>query len=150
MKKCLLRLLPSLVALAACSQGGERGAVKPADDPPSDSTEIVTPRGTLPPFNSPDRYVGVWAAAETACGHAAWRIERDRLQSPAWMACDFEKVTPAQDGFTIEAQCTDGAREHNAEIRLSFAESAQAMLMRGVPETGDVGLIYCSPIDAAP
>jgi hypothetical protein len=51
--------------------------------------------------------------------------------------------------FNIAARCTDGANERDADLRLSFADSAQAMLMQGMPGTGDVGLIYCGAIDAS-
>lgn len=147
MSKFFPRIAISLFLIAACSQTDDLDARK-TGEPATTAAEPATPRGTLPPFNSPTRYVGVWAAAETACGHAAWRIERNKIQSPAWMACDLTNVTPSQGGFDISATCTDGATEQDAKIRLSFAESAQAMLMQGVPETGDVGLIYCGPIDA--
>lgn len=145
----VLRIAPAVLFLSACGQGGRLGAEKPSAPAPIASSEVSTPRGTLPPFNSPTRYVGVWAAAETACGHAAWRFERNKMQGPDWTACEFKSVTASQGGFNINAKCTDGANERDATLRLSFAESAQAMLMQGVPETGDIGLIYCGPLSAS-
>lgn len=145
----VFRIAPAVLFLSACGQGARIDAEKPSTPAPIASSEVSTPRGTLPPFNSPTRYVGVWAAAETACERAAWRFERNRLQGPDWTACEFNSVTASQGGFNIDAQCTDGANERDARLRLSFAESAQAMLMQGVPETGDIGLIYCGPLGAS-
>jgi hypothetical protein len=141
--------LPGIAAIlfataAACGQSREEPAAPTAA---AAAEAPATPRGKLPPLDSHARYVGVWAAAETACGHEAWRLSTDRLEGPAFMACDFQQVTPEQGEYSIAAKCTDGANENAANIRLSFAESAQAMLMQGVPGTADVGLVYCGPLN---
>lgn len=97
----------------------------------------VAPAPETPPF-----FVGRWAAAETACGHAAWSFTEDGLSTPGAVVCDFDRVKRTPEGYDITAVCWAEGPPETGRIKLSYAQSARAMLVEGGP-FNPVGLIAC-------
>lgn len=120
----------AVVALTGCDSPAETTAPTPSAAAPPAAQSLM-------PF-----YVGRWAAAETACGHAAWNITQQGLETSGGVACTFERVTQTQTGVDIAARCTgEGARQVST-IRLAYAQSAQALLVEAEP-FANVGLTAC-------
>jgi hypothetical protein len=164
-----MAILMAGMALAACSQA-PTGETADATASPVAETPVPTPAGTgtapaperslaaatpnpppaassppgkLPPADAPDRYVGRWAATEAMCEAGAWRFQRQRLATAGEVSCGFDQVSEAPGGYDIAATCHAEGQTTKDTIRLRFAESAQAMLVRS--KMWDVGLIYCGP-----
>jgi hypothetical protein len=116
----------------------------PAESPPPSQDASAAP-GKLPPADLANRYVGRWAARENLCDTGVWRFEPKRLVTAGEVSCDFDKVAKAPGGYEIAATCLAEGSASQDTIRLRFAESAQAMLVKS--KMWDVGLIYCGPLD---
>ena len=116
-----------------------------ARDTAADGAEkaVTEPGRTLPPATAPFRFIGRWAAAETACGHAAWAFTATGLSTPGATSCRFSRVSPTAGGYDIDARCSTGSRTSSERLKLTFAESAKAMVVEGGPAKAQVGLIYC-------
>jgi hypothetical protein len=89
-------------------------------------------------------FVGRWAAAETACGHAAWEFTASGLATPGEVSCTFNDVMKTPAGYDIAATCTAEGPPESHRISLSYAESADALLVEGGP-FNPVGLVACRP-----
>lgn len=125
----LLIVAALITALAACQSREAAGPVAP---PPAPSA------GSEAPF-----FVGRWAAADTACGHAAWSFTRTGLETPGEVSCTFEQVTRTPQGYDITAICSAEGPPRQEQIRLSYAQSARALLVEGGP-FAPVGLVACA------
>ncbi|HET8727025.1 MAG TPA: hypothetical protein VFO41_05890 [Alphaproteobacteria bacterium] len=135
------RIVVALILVAGC-RGPEGDLSPPAAQNPQPSEEQ--------PF-----FVGRWAAAKTACGHAAWTFTPDSLSTPGEVSCTFSQVTRTPEGYDIAATCTAEGPPEAERIRLSYAQSARALLVEGGP-FNPVGLVACdgprpwpSPLRAA-
>ncbi|MCM8731359.1 hypothetical protein ACFO8O_10350 [Hephaestia sp. GCM10023244] len=152
-------LLATGLCLAACQQApqtanetqvGDVAFTEVAPDegtlPPHDSANIAasTSAGSLPPADSPYRYVGRWAATQQACDSGAWRFEERRLTTAGEVSCSFDSVVKAPGGYDIAATCQAEGHRAPDKIKLRFAESARAMLVSSGMWDG-VGLTYCGP-----
>lgn len=138
-------ILAAALLLAACGEAAAPPAQPPQakPPPPPEAAAEIKPGEGLPPASSANRYVGRWAAAETACGHAAWRFTVTDLNTAGEVSCKFDRVTRTAAGYDIDATCVAQAPPEKSVIRLTFAESAKAMMVEGGPFSGSVGLIYC-------
>lgn len=99
------------------------------------------PRAPAPTIPANAFYVGEWAREAADCPARAWSIHANALQAPEG-ACDFRTIAPVQEGFAVEADCRWAGKAVHASMRLSYAQSAKALLISGSP-AGDVGLIAC-------
>jgi hypothetical protein len=115
----------------------------PAGPAPAASAPSVRTASRLPPPDSEYRYVGRWAAAETACGHEAWTFTPAAMTSPTGETCDFEGVSRTAAGYEVEAACLAKGARTPARITLRFAESAKALLASGGPFGKGAGLVWC-------
>ncbi len=95
------------------------------------------PLGGETPF-----YVGRWAADPSYCAAGAWVFAERSLNTAGEVSCTFTTVTSTATGYTIQASCTAEAPPAPATIRLSYAQSAQALLVEGGPFS-PIGLIRC-------
>lgn len=125
-------LAAAVFALTGCDSPQEKERAAPT---PSKATPPAAK--SLTPF-----YVGRWAAAETACGHAAWEITEKGLETSGGVACTFERVTQTQTGVDIAARCTGEGASEVSTVRFAYAQSAQALLVEAEP-FANVGLIAC-------
>jgi hypothetical protein len=138
-------ILIPLVLLAAC-QRQETPPERTAALEPSAAPAPPAQAGTaLPPADAEYRYIGNWAADAAACADPPWRFEARRLTTKGEVACAFDRVGKTPAGYEIAATCTAEAPPAPYVIRLSFAESARAMLVEGGPFSGPVGLVWCGP-----
>jgi hypothetical protein len=146
--------LGAALLLSACGEPAQSPA-KPAPAPPPAApapapapppAAAIEPGQGLPPASSPNRFVGRWAAAETACGHAAWDFTATDINTAGEVSCKIDQVTrTATGGYDLNVTCTAEAPPEKSVLHLTFAESAKAMLVEGGPFSGSVGLIYCGP-----
>ena len=151
--------LSALLALAACSSPtAEQDANTPDEtalsevDGPSASpratasTPAPQPSAALPPAGAPRRYVGRWAARADLCEGGAWVFGRDSFGMEDGPMCEFTEVREIPGGYRIAGRC-GGPRGERSEttFTLRFAESAQAMLVEGLANLPDAGLVYCGP-----
>jgi hypothetical protein len=88
------------------------------------------------------RFVGLWAAKAEMCGDQAWKFTREGLETPAKSVCKFVNAVPVAGGYDISARCTSEGPPVDDELKIRFAESAQAMLFEA-ESIADAGLIYC-------
>ena len=87
-------------------------------------------------------YVGRWAAEASYCAAGAWVFTATTLNTAGEVSCTFNTITPTTTGYTIQATCTAEAPPAPATLRLSYAQSAQALLVEGGP-FAPIGLIRC-------
>jgi hypothetical protein len=121
--------------LAACDERSERTA-----DTVAPSTEAAAPPSATQaekPF-----FVGRWAAREDLCREGAWVFTESGVSTAGEVSCTFDTARRVAAGYQIAATCTAHAPAKPYEIRLSYAESAQALLVEGGP-FADIGLIAC-------
>lgn len=137
--------------LAACNQPApppDKPALAPAPAPPIDSQPEaeIRPGQGLPDASAQNRFVGRWAAADTACGHAAWDFTATDINTAGEVSCKIDRTTrtPA-GGYDLDVTCVAQAPPEKSVLHLTFAESAKAMMVEGGPFSGSVGLIYCGP-----
>ena len=169
----LLSALAAMTSISAC--GGAQApdnAAEPAGDlaqqnaaiavPPSETDAPPPPptaagRNTeqegvgnasdhrLPPPGA-FRFVGLWAAEEDMCDGQAWRFTRESMETPAGSVCKFVNAVPVAGGYDISARCTSEGPPVDDNLKIRFAESAQAMLFEA-ESIADAGLIYCGPAE---
>jgi hypothetical protein len=120
-------LVAASMLLAGC-EGPEGGGAPTARSVPASEAQ---------PF-----FVGRWAATDAMCGDAAWSFAPDGLSTPGEVTCTFNDVTKTPEGYDIAATCWAGGPPEPERIRLSYAESARAMLVEGGP-FNPVGLVAC-------
>ncbi len=126
-----LTLCGLLLALGACNQ-----SAPPLQPEPEPQPSVQT----APP---PDFYVGSWAPQTEDCGARAWTFTAVSLAAPDG-ACRFDKVSTVPEGVEIAATCDWLGETKTPKMRLSYAQSAQALLLMDGP-SGDLGLIACLP-----
>jgi len=136
----LLASIAAAAALIACSE------VAPPPPDPEAAAQIgeaqILPR-TLPPTNqAAPRYVGQWATSAEGCSEPSWRFEAREVSTRGEISCTFNTVTPIENGYTIAATCFAEAPPAPYQIQLSFAESAQAMMVSGAPWAA-TSLVFC-------
>ena len=135
----------SMLALAACD---DRPQAPQAETPaPPDQASVEQPSAKPSPQPQPTEppgpfYVGRWAAAETACGHAFWDITERGLETSGGVSCRFNEVKPITTGFEAATECTGPQAAGVSRIRFSYAQSAKALLVDAEP-FANVGLIAC-------
>lgn len=134
--------------LIACADPAE-------PEPDSDAAAQVGEAQSLPtrlPAPSADapRYVGLWATTVNGCADPAWRFEADRISTQGEVSCTLDNVQMVATGYEIAATCTAQAPPEPHTIRLSFAESARAMMVVGGPWSPAPSLVYCGGLDRQP
>jgi len=87
-------------------------------------------------------FVGRWAAEESLCRNAAWEITRTSLSTPGHAVCDFEEIENSPSGYEITATCTAEGPPAAYTLKMSYAQSARALLIDGGPFQ-PVGLVSC-------
>lgn len=136
------------VALISCADPAE-------PEPDSDAAARVgeaqpLPDGLPAPSADAPRYVGLWATTADGCADPAWRFEADRISTQGEVSCAFDNVQMVPTGYEIAATCTAQAPPEPHTIRLSFAESARAMMVVGGPWSPAPSLVYCGGLDRQP
>lgn len=87
-------------------------------------------------------FVGRWAANDDMCAKAAWEITHSRLTTPGHTVCDFDHVRQIEGIYRIDATCTAEGPPAGYELRVSYAQSAKALLVEGGPME-PIGLVAC-------
>ncbi|MGD9738493.1 MAG: hypothetical protein AB7O56_15505 [Bauldia sp.] len=103
------------------------------------SADLDTPPPE-PPAGQPF-FVGEWAADAAGCDDP-WVITTTELVTPGEVACTFDAVTQTATGYSVAAQCTAEAPPAPYTLRMSYAQSAQALLIEGAPFE-PIGLVAC-------
>ena len=88
-------------------------------------------------------YVGRWAAEAGFCAAGAWVFTANTLSTAGEVSCTFNTVTPTAAGYTVQASCTAEAPPAPFTLRLSYAQSAQELLVEGGPFAAAISLIRC-------
>lgn len=135
-------LVLAALALAACSQP------EPQPDPEaaagvSDNVQVL--QRPLPPASADPRFVGAWATTDDGCADPAWIINARDMHTQGEVSCSFNEVSRIPGGYEVKATCTAEGPPTAYDMQLTFAESAQAMLIAGGPWAPDPGLLYCGP-----
>ncbi|MDG2522300.1 hypothetical protein P7B02_12175 [Caulobacter segnis] len=127
--------------LAACNDTPpqDAGASQATSSP---VTSVQAP-SRAPSVAAPPRYVGRWAAAETACGHAAWRFQDRSVSTPGEVSCTFKDVREAAGGYDVDASCLAEGQTADGRLRLRFTEVTERMTVEGGPFDWKADLIYC-------
>jgi len=144
MRAPLLAFALSVVTTAACSPPAE-----PQPDPEAVAQvgEVQSLPNTLPPPRADmPRYVGVWASTAVGCEVPAWTFRADGLSTQGEVSCTFDNVEQTPTGYRIDATCYAEAPPAPAELQISFAESARAMMIAGGPWSEAPSLVYCGPL----
>lgn len=131
---------------AAIPPSGTDVPVLPKTEPTEDDGQGETPdaqagTGALPPPGA-FRFVGLWATEADLCADTAWHFTREGLETPAGSVCKFVNATPVGGGYDISARCVAEGPPVDDNLKIRFAESAQAMLFEA-ESIADAGLIYC-------
>lgn len=147
----LLAATALAIAVAACDDppresgpGGPVGAGGPVGGNAANATAPVEPEeaGDLPRENEPVRFLGTWAAGDSACKSEAWRFTPTTLQTPTGASCSFNRVTEVHGGYDIQATCTAQGRPTSDTLKLRFSVLVKAMLLES-QTLGDSPLVYC-------
>jgi hypothetical protein len=140
-----MRLAPILIAvaclgLAAGSAAGckDRGSIVRKES-------LQMPQAAKPVDGRPS-FIGMWAPARTACGHASWTMTAERLQSPGAVHCAVTTVTPTLAGYTINSACSSGGADTPGRIVVTMngGQPAQGMTLQGGPFAEPVSLVRCA------
>lgn len=135
-----IAVLALVLLLTAC---GEPRRSETPSEPPS----APPPAASAPPRAEPSKpepatfYVGRWAASQEQCATEPWTFTRASLQA-AEGTCTFDEVAAIPTGFSLKGTCQWQNAQVPADIKVAFAQSAQALLVSGRP-VGDVGLTAC-------
>lgn len=125
------------VLLAGC-QGGEDGTME--DEGQAQAAPSLDAEGSTaePPF-----FVGKWAAEEELCENAAWEFSSTRIETPGHVLCTFEEeVKHLAEIYEVDATCTAEGPPKEHRLKISYAQSAGALLVEGAPFQ-PVGLVAC-------
>jgi len=131
---------PAIMAIAGLLllSGCDRRQDSPAADNQSGKIAVTpSPSAEVPPF-----YVGRWATRENLCGTDVWVIDERGLQAPQGASCRFDGAPQGAGPVEIDASCTAGGASRTWRLRLSYAQSARALLIENGP-FADTGLIRC-------
>jgi hypothetical protein len=138
-------LLLTALALTACSP-----AMSPEAPPNpqaaaevSDTVQALPHR--LPPASAEPRFVGTWATTDEGCDDPAWIINAHEIHTQGETSCTFNEVSKIPGGYNVQAVCTAESPPTPYTMQITFAESAQAMMVAGGPWSPDPGLLYCGP-----
>lgn len=129
-----LPFLCLLLGLSACDEGARRPDQAPNPEPPMESAVGSEPQ-------TPGFYIGRWAETTQDCGGRAWTFSADRLIAPPGI-CVFETIALVDEGVEIDADCSWESETTSVQMRLSYAQSARALLVMDGP-SGDLGLVAC-------
>lgn len=100
----------------------------------------IHPRAEAAAPNAPF-FAGRWAAKKALCSDAAWEITPTRLSTPGHVVCAFRRPQPASV-YRINAVCTAEGPPAPYHLRISYAQSAKALLIEGGPFR-PIGLVKC-------
>jgi hypothetical protein len=89
------------------------------------------------------RFVGRWAAAQTACGHEAWLFQDSSVSTPGEVSCVFNTVREASGGYDIDASCLAEGQTADGQLRIRFTDVAERMVVVGGPFDWKADLIHC-------
>jgi hypothetical protein len=123
-------------AMAAACDEQTDGAPEPVAPPPAGASARASEAAEAPFF------VGRWAAREELCDDGAWVFTERGVSTAGEVSCTFDSAQRVPAGFEIAATCTAEGPPAPYDIRLRYAESAQALLVEGGP-FADIGLIAC-------
>lgn len=127
-----------LLCLAAALSAGCDGRGEWASAPPvAASASAPAAVEDEQPF-----FVGRWAAREDLCAEGAWVFTESGVTTAGEVSCRFDSVRRVTAGYDIAATCWAEGAPTPHTIQLSYAESAQALLVEGGP-FADIGLIAC-------
>jgi hypothetical protein len=129
-------ILAALLLLAGCGRGGREPPAEPAPAP-ADASAVPAPPPALDGV-----YLGRWASDERACPDQAWVVTATSLDTPGHVSCRFDSIAERPAGPEIAATCTAEGPPQPATLRLSYDQSARALLIEGGP-FADVGLVRC-------
>jgi len=141
---CRAAVAAASLAMIACADPAEP---PPDPDAAAQVGEVEPLQRTLPPpSETTPRYVGLWATTADGCSDPAWRFEERRITTRGEVSCEFQNVTLTEHGYNIQAQCTVQAPPEPHNIRLSFSESARAMMVTGGPWQRGTALVHCAAL----
>ncbi|WP_137390685.1 hypothetical protein [Rhodoligotrophos defluvii] len=87
-------------------------------------------------------FVGRWAAEEAMCGNAAWQFTESSISTPGHVVCKFNQVDNVGGVYQIDATCTAEGPPARYQLKISYAQSAGALLVEGGPFQ-PIGLVAC-------
>lgn len=147
MRDAMIRGLIACVALAVAACG-------PAEPPPAHAPDPAAAEklgpaepldAALPTAAAPLRFVGGWATTANQCGSPPWSFRADGVSTQGEVSCTFNDIDEITGGYTIQASCSAEGNDTEEQIQLTFAESAQAMMVSGGPWMGAIALVHCGP-----
>jgi hypothetical protein len=126
----------AVLALAACRPEAEA--------PPPAAQTTRAPAGAPAPAQAtePPFFVGRWAARPELCAEGAWVITDHGIDTAGEVSCGFERPPAGGGPVELDAVCTAEGPPQRWRIRLSYAQSAQALLIENGP-FADIGLVRC-------
>jgi len=116
---------------------GTAEEVQPTEMTPAPSE----PASPLPPF-----YVGRWAANAGLCHDGAWTVTEQEIHTAGEVSCRFDPPPQGPGPVEVDAVCHAEGPPRTYRLRLSYAESARALLIEHGP-FADIGLIRCPSPD---
>lgn len=138
-------LISAALALSAC---GPNTPPETQPDPRAAqdvSDTVQTLQHRLPPASAEPRYVGAWATTDEGCIDPAWIINAHEMHTQGEVSCIFNDVRDIPGGYDVQASCAVEGTNSAHNMQITFAESAQAMMIAGGPWSPDPGLLYCGP-----
>ncbi|HET7412743.1 MAG TPA: hypothetical protein VFJ18_08775 [Pararhizobium sp.] len=126
MRKIVIALIGLLTAACQSQNAGSAVVQSP----------IEVPAATKTPF-----FVGRWAAKNQLCSTAAWKLTQTRLSTPGHVVCTYHRPQPS-GVYHLDATCTAEGPPAQYHLRISYAESAKALLVEGGPFQ-PIGLVRC-------
>lgn len=143
-----LALVPAAVlALAACDNsipGGQPDGPLKSDVPAMESgnSALASESGDLPPQGPGARFAGNWAVDEESCRSAAWSFTESTLRRPQGTSCSFDRVTPIDGAYEIQATCSADGEPTSENLKIAFEEGEKAMTIES-QSIDKVRLEYC-------
>lgn len=127
------------LALIACAD-----PAAPEHEPKAGAQAGETAPSPLPAAtDEAPRYVGLWATTVEGCADPAWRFAAEGISTRGEVSCEFQHVRATPGGYEIDATCVAQAAPVQHNLRISFAESARAMMVSGGPWAPAPNLVYC-------
>jgi hypothetical protein len=102
---------------------------------------VVQSRIEAPPAAKMPFFVGRWAAKKQLCSAAAWELTPTRLSTPGHVVCTYHRPQPS-GVYHLDATCTAEGPPTQYDLRISYAQSAKALLVEGGPFQ-PIGLVRC-------
>lgn len=137
----------ALLGLAGCG-AAEPPRTAAGTEPATPGAAATAPAGEarLDPAATPF-YVGRWAAKPSLCADGAWMIDRRGITTAGEVSCVFDRAPSGAGPVEADATCTAEGPPQRHRLKISYAQSARALLVEGGP-FAPIGLIRC-PADAA-